>query len=50
MIRKYRIGKNNYGWFLAIPQTWGGWHVIDGLPSWGAAMSLLDNHSRRLVL
>lgn len=47
MRRKYRVGKNSRGWFLAIPRAWGHYDVIEGLPSWGAAMGLLDHHSGR---
>lgn len=47
MIRKYRIGKNPYGWFLSIPNWWGGYDVIDRLPSHEAAVWMLEHHIKR---
>lgn len=51
MGHKYKIGKNRFGWFLAIPRWWGGYDVIDSLPSHEAAVALMermDHHARRL--
>lgn len=43
--RKIRVGKNDLGWFVALPKWWGGHDVIDAIPTWEAAMSIADTWS-----
>ena len=35
---KFRIGKNYLGWFVAVPQGWGGFHVIENVGSFELAI------------
>jgi hypothetical protein len=37
---KIKVGKNGHGWFVCVPQGWGGFHVIEDVGSWAGAMSL----------
>lgn len=51
MRQKYKIGKNPWGWFLSIPGWWGGYDVIEELPSHEAAVTLMERHANnRLYL
>lgn len=40
---KLRVGKNVNGWFVAIPQGWGGYDVIEDVGSFDGAMSLANH-------
>lgn len=41
---KFKIGKNPFGWFLSIPKWWGGYDVIEELPTHEAAIALMDHY------
>lgn len=38
--RKVHVGKNERGWYVALPKWWGGYDVVDDLPSWEQAMAV----------
>lgn len=38
--RKLKVGKNAQGWFVAVPQGWGGYHVLEDVGSFHGAVSL----------
>lgn len=42
---KFRVGKNDRGWFVAIPQGWGGYNVIEAFDTHEQAMAAY-NHFR----
>jgi hypothetical protein len=39
---KFRIGKNHLGWYVAIPQGWGGYDVIENVGSFSEAVKLFN--------
>ena len=46
---KFRIGKNYYGWFVAIPSWYGSFSVLEGFPSFESAIEFFNRHRRDLL-
>jgi hypothetical protein len=48
VISKFRIGKNQHGWYLTIPTWYGSFNVLEGIASFEEAVWMFDEHRRIL--